>query len=58
MTAIDMSTLKIYNNMHPANFFFFTSKKIETSYCEIFRVFSKDHLYQSQMFFQSLLRIH
>ena len=29
MIAIDMSTLKIYNKMHPTSFFFFTSKKIQ-----------------------------
>ena len=59
MTAIDMSMLKIYNKMYLTSFFFSSHlKKYKTCHCKMLRVLSKDRIYQSQMFFQSLLTIH
>ena len=58
MTAIDMSILKIYSKRHPTSFFFFFTSKYKTCHCEMLRVLSKDCVYQSQIFSQSLLTIH
>ena len=56
MAAIDMSILKIYIKMHPTRFFLHL-KKCKTRHCDMFRVLPNDLVYQSQMFFQSLLTI-
>ena len=56
MAAIDMSILKSYIKMHPTSFFSHR-RKYKTCHCDMMRVFSKDLVYQSQMFFQSLLTI-
>ena len=55
MAAIDMSILKIYIKMHSASFFFSYLKKYKACHCDMLRVLSIDLIYQSQMFFQSLL---
>ena len=56
MAAIDMSILKIYIKMQSTRFFLHL-KKCKTRHCDMFRVLPNDLVYQSQMFFQSLLTI-
>ena len=58
MAATDMSILKIYVKMHSTSFFFSHLKKYKTCHCDMLRVLPLDLVYQSQMFFQSLLTIH
>ena len=55
MAAIDMSVSKFYIKMHSTRYFFSHLKKCNTCHCAMLRVFSIDLVYQSQMFFQSLL---
>ena len=51
-----MSILKIYIKTRSTSFFYL--KKCETCHCDMSRVLSIDLVYQSQMFFQSLLTIY
>ena len=39
MTAIEFSTLKIYNKMRPKTFFSSHLKKYKTCHCKMLRVF-------------------
>ena len=46
-----MSILKAYSEMHPTSFFFFSHlKKHKTCHCKMFRMFSKDHIFISNVF--------
>ena len=46
-----MAILKTYSEMHPTSFFFFSHlKKYKTCHCEMLRMFSKDHIFISNVF--------
>ena len=46
-----MSILKAYSEIHPTSFFFFSHlKKHKTCHCKMFRMFSKDHIFISNVF--------